>query len=116
MSGGYFQPVPCQPGPVCSDARGADTLSECGSPWPGLGRRTLSPSVVADRLPDAAEVERRSLYGSCRFWVVPFDYQAKGEAGTGPVGADDDGVRPADGAHGSAQAGDCVTATACGSL
>ena len=56
MSGRYFPAVPCQPGPACSDARGADTLSGCGSPWPGLGRRTLSPSVVADRLPDAAEV------------------------------------------------------------
>ena len=55
MSGGYFPTVPCQPGPACSDARGADTLSG-GSPWPGFGRRALSPSVVADRLPDAAEV------------------------------------------------------------
>jgi hypothetical protein len=52
-----------------------------------------------------------SLYGSCRFGAVPFDYQAKVE-----VGADDDGARPADGAMAALQVGECVTATACGSL
>jgi hypothetical protein len=127
VSGGYFHAVPCQPGPVCSDAKGADTLSGVARLGPDSAvarcRRQSWPTEGAPETwlvfePEMLEGLRSLLPATTTLFTGRVDLgrshsTTRRELKSVPMMTGRGQLMEP---MAALQAGDCVTATACGSL